>query len=34
MNFDKTLILFEYIDKKTYNIQDAKTITTKTNYSG
>jgi hypothetical protein len=34
MNFDETLIPFEYIDKKTYNIQGAKTITAKTDHSG
>ena len=34
MNFDETLIPFEYIDKKTYNIRGAKTITAKTDRSG
>jgi hypothetical protein len=34
MNFNETLIPFEYINKKTYNIQGAKTITAKTNCSG
>jgi hypothetical protein len=34
MNFNETLIPFEYIDKKTYNIQGAKTVTAKTNRSG
>jgi hypothetical protein len=33
MNFDKTLIPFEYINKKTSNIRGAKTITAKTNCS-
>jgi DDE superfamily endonuclease len=34
MNFDETPIPFEYIDKKTYNIQGAKTISAKTDRSG
>ena len=34
MNFDKTPIPFEYIDKKTYNIRGAKTIIAKTDCSG
>jgi DDE superfamily endonuclease len=34
MNFDETPIPFEYIDKKTYNIKGAKTITAKTDQSG
>ena len=34
MNFDKTPIPFEYIDKKTYNMKGAKTVTTKTDCSG
>ena len=34
MNFDKTPIPFEYIDKKTYNIRGAKTVTAKTDCSG
>jgi DDE superfamily endonuclease len=34
MNFDETPISFEYIDKKTYNIQGAKTVTAKTDRSG
>jgi hypothetical protein len=34
MNFDETPISFEYISKKTYNIQGAKIVTAKTNRSG
>src|SRR6202046_5034535 len=34
MNFDETPIPFEYIDKKTYNMKGAKTITAKTDHSG
>jgi hypothetical protein len=34
INFDETPIPFEYIDKKTYNIQGAKTVTAKTDRSG
>jgi DDE superfamily endonuclease len=34
INFNETLILFEYINKKTYNIKGAKTITAKTDRSG
>jgi hypothetical protein len=34
MNFDETPIPFEYIDKKTYNLKGAKTVTAKTDRSG
>jgi hypothetical protein len=34
MNFDETPIPFEYIDKKTYNMKGAKTVTAKTDRSG
>ena len=33
MNFDETPIPFEYINKKTYNIQGTKTVTVKTDCS-
>ena len=33
MNFNETPIPFEYIDKKTYNIKGAKTVTAKTDHS-
>jgi hypothetical protein len=34
MNFDETPIPFEYIDKRTYDLQGAKTVTAKTDRSG